>query len=352
MSLNWKQLLEMNTEDFVGLDIGSFSVKMIQLQKNESGFSIVAAGKADIDYPLTEEDPDGRDKAAVKAINDCFKSANSGAQLTVCSLCGPEVAVRPFKFPSLPQEEIQGAIMLEAAQVCPFNFSDSVVDYQLLSSGNDGMRGVLVAATDRLIRKKQSLAEQAGRKAALIDVDGLAMLNCLKEWTNVQQGKTIAALNVGNSYTTLAIIGAENLPFIRDIAYAGQNIIEKLAPNLAVEPVALHKMFSAGQISAEYQSKIAENLSLACQRLVDDISETLRYYAASEKTFVEEIYLCGGFAIIDGFADLLKTRFTADVKLWNPFENVSDRIAPHCRDFLKKQGPAMAVAAGLAMRQL
>ncbi len=352
MNFNWKQLIEINNEEVVGLDIGSFSVKMIQLQKNDGGFSIVAAGKADIDCPPSEEDVEGHDKAAVRAINECFKTANSGAQLAICSLCGPEVAVRPFKFPSLPPEEMQGAIMLEAAQVCPFNFSDSVVDHQLLSTGSEGMKGVLVAATDRLIRKKQSLAEQAGLKTALVDVDGLALLNCLKEWSNVGQGKIAAALNVGSSYTTLAIIGADNLPFIRDIAYAGRTIIEKLAASIAVEPLELQKMFASGQIAQDLRPKIAENLSIACQRLIDDISETLRYYAANEKTFVEEIYLCGGFSIVEGFADLLKTRFTAEVKLWNPFENISERIAPHCRDFLKKEGPAMAVAAGLAIRQL
>ncbi|GAI34664.1 unnamed protein product, partial [marine sediment metagenome] len=135
--------------------------------------------------------------------------------------------------------------MLEASQVCPFNVNDSVVDYHLVSDGHNAVQGILVAATEKLIRKKDTLAGQAFLKTVLIDVDGLALLNCLRECEKPEAGKTLAVLNVGNSYTTLAIIGNDNLPFVRDIAYAGNSIIEKIAAQKGVEAEYVRQKLSS-----------------------------------------------------------------------------------------------------------
>jgi Tfp pilus assembly PilM family ATPase len=81
--------------------------------------------------------------------------------------------------------------------------------------------------------------------------------------------------------------------------------------------------------------------------------ETLRYYAAQpESNFVEKIFVCGGFAAVKGFVELLDKRLPAKVVLWNPFEKISCVGGRSCEKTLKEDGPAMAVAAGLAMRSI
>lgn len=346
--MRWKQFFEMRHDELLGLDIGSSSVKMVQLRKDQNGYSATAAAIADIETPHRgEEDSDIN---IVRAIRNCFKSTSARTQLAVCSVCGPEVAVRTFKFPSLPPEEVQGAVMLEASQVCPFNVNDSVVDYHLIPNGRNTVQGILVAATEKLVRRKNTLARQAFLKSVLIDVDGLALLNCLKELEKAETGKTIAVLNVGSSYTTLAIIGKDNLPFIRDIAYAGNNIIEKIAARNGLEAEYVRQKISSLESEEQLQSQIGESLEQAGQELIDDVSETLRYYAANSKTNVERIYVCGGFALVKGFAELMDSKVKAEVMLWDPFKKILCHQGSQCEQILKNDGPAMAVAAGLAMR--
>ena len=91
-------------------------------------------------------------------------------------------------------------------------------------------------------------------------------------------------------------------------------------------------------------------METACNKLITDVTETLRYYAVRNKSeTIEKIYVCGGFALIDGFMDLLKTQFPAAV-LWNPFEKISYDVSAPYAEIIRKKGPVMAVAAGLAMR--
>jgi len=375
-----KRLLDFGKGDVLGLDIGSFAVKIVRLRKDDAGYVVTGAGIANI---LPSEDSDNHRKIdTVKAIRQCLQLTGIKTELAVCGLSGPEVAVRDFEFPLLPPEEIEGAVLLEASQVCPFNSGDSAVDYQLISDGDDKTRGVLVAATNALIKSRIQLVEEASLKCVLMDIDGLALLNCFNGALNGNQksqsgsfksktlepsvptpaetsngvGQAVAILNVGSSYTTLAIMGDDGWPFIRDITYAGDDIIKQIATENGMSTEAVKGILSGD--SAPAKTQFYDSLKKACQKLIVDVAETFRYYAAHEKsTLVDKILVCGGFALAKGFVELLNSRLSAEAVLWNPFDKI--RCDAGCnprgiiqKNILQKNGPAMAVAAGLAMRSI
>jgi type IV pilus assembly protein PilM len=352
MNFNWKRLLNLEQSQVLGLDIGSSAVKIVQLRKDNTGYVVTAAGIVDIANG-TETDQKLRETNTVRAISECLQSTGVQTRLAVCGVCGPEVAVRYFKFPSLPPEEFQGAVMLEATQVCPFNIDDSAVDYQLMPDGEDSVCGVLVAATNKLIERKRQLAKNASLDCVLMDVDGLALLNCFSEYEQAETGRTTAILNVGSSYTTLAIMGANALPFIRDIAYAGNTIVKEIASEKGVSMEAVKKSLFGRGNPAEPEIELGDSFEKACQKLIVDVTETLRYYTAQEKSgIVEKILVCDSFARVKGFVELLDSRLPAKTVLWNPFDKIRCDADQNCRDILQKNGPAMAVAAGLAMRSI
>jgi len=350
MNLDWKQLFRAEETQVLGLDIGSSTVKIVQLRKDDAGYVVTAAGIADI-ADGTEDNQKHKEVNTIRAISECLQSTGVQTRLAVCGVCGSEVAVRYFKFPSLPPEEVQGAILLEAAQVCPFNIDDSAVDYQLIPDGEDSICGVLVAATNKLIERKIQIAKHASLDCVLMDVDGLALLNCFSEYEKAEAGRTTAILSVGGSYTTLAIMGANALPFIRDIAYAGNTIVKEIAAEKGVSTEVVKKTLFSPLGGPE--TELGDSLEKACQKLVVDVTETLRYYTAQEKSAsVEKIFVCDGFAQVKGFVELLDSRLPARVMLWNPFDKIPCDADQNCRDILQKNGPAMAVAAGLAMRSI
>jgi type IV pilus assembly protein PilM len=211
--MNFKRILNLNRNEVCGLDIGSSAVKIVAMRKENSGYQLIAAGISQIaDRQDSPREHGGNNANIVKAIHDCYaktsqKTGNKlRTKLAVCGIGGPEIAVRDFAFPPLPEDEIEGAVSLEAGLVCPFNPEQAVVDYQLIPNGNDKTRGILVAATNTLIKGKRHLAQKAGLKCVLMDVDGLALLNCFNNLFNGDEKSTTAILNVGGSFTTLAIM--------------------------------------------------------------------------------------------------------------------------------------------------
>jgi len=358
MNLGWKRSfrLEREAKGLLGLDIGSSEVKLIQLCKNGDGYAVAAAGIADI--PAGGDDDNRREANTVGAIRKCIESAGTQTRMAVCGVSGPEVAVRYFKFPSLPTEEIEGAVLLEAAQVCPFNVDNSAVDHQLIADGEDSACGVFVAATNKLIKTKRQLTKNASLKCVLMDIDGLALLNCFSgfnpdEYEKNMAGRTTAILNIGSSYTTLGIMGDNGLPSIRDIAYAGNDIVEQIATENNVSTQTVRKILSGCENRGEPKLELGDSLARACQKLIVDVTETVRYYMAQEKSaVVERIFVCGDFAPVEGLVELLDSRLPARAVLWNPFDNIRCEPGQPCEDILAKKGPAMAVAAGLAMRSI
>ena len=351
--MNWKRSLNFGQDEVVGLDIGSSAVKVVRLRRDNGGYVVTAAGIVQIEP--NQNEGHRADANTAKAISQCLQSAGVQSKLAVCSVCGPEVAMRDFKFPSLPPEELEGAVMLEAAQICPFDTADIAIDYQVMSDGDGSIRGVLVAATSGLIKKKLQVTKKASVDCVLMDVDGLALLNCLGEYEPREPGRATAILNVGRNYTTLAVMGDNELPFIRDIACAGDYIVKEIAVQTGQSVETVTAILSGRQ---QCQFDLRDNLEKACERLIVDVNETLRFYAAQEKlSIAERIFVCGGFALISEFVEVLNRRLAVKAVLWNPFDKMSLGGGWHRRDLpqkdvLQKNGPAMAVAAGLAMRSI
>jgi type IV pilus assembly protein PilM len=352
--LNWKLSLNLGQNEVVGLDIGSSTVKLIQLRKDDAGYAVTAAGIADI--APGRDDINLRRINIVRAIRECLRVTGVETRLAVCGVSGPEVAVRDFRFPSLPAEEVEGALLLEAAQVCPFNTEDSAVDWQLIPDGGGGVVGILVAATNSLIRRKVQLAKEASLDCVLMDVDGIALLNCFSELEKAEPGQTIAILNIGSSYTTLAIMGENRWPFIRDISYTGNDIVEQIAAENNMPADDVKEILFAD--SMEAHTKLHDSLANACKRLIVDVTETSRYYKTQEKTATfEKLFVCGGFAMVKGFTELLSSQLPVKALLWNPLEKIRCDVgrshrAVLQRNILAKNGPAMVVACGLAMRSI
>jgi len=345
--LDWKKTFGFSVGDVFGLDIGSSSVKLVQLRRSEEGYTAAAAGKIEIGAGGGD-----RDVETSRTITDCCDMAQVVSEYAVCSVCGPEVAVRPFSFPVMPSEEIASAIALEAEQVSPFNMDVSVLDYQLIPDASDSIKGLLVAATDKIIKQKEKLVKDASLRPIIMDVDGLALLNSLFECQGCESDRAMAVLNVGNTYSTLAIAGQDSVPFIRDTNCAGSEIIK-----LMLEQTGLaHKQITDnlfGDDNKDDEMNLNSSLADACKKLVNDITGTLRYYDAQKESLpIDKLYVCGGFARAKGFVEILDAYFPVHVVLWNPFDKISCVDGYPGKEIMQNEGPSFAVAAGLAMRLL
>ncbi len=359
--MNFKRILS-SKKDVLGLDIGSSFVKAVRLHRGENGYKLISAGRAEI-VRNTSSAGDDVD-STIAAIRKCVKSAQMKTKYVVCGVGGPDVASRYFNFPPLYQEEIANAVLLEAEQVCPFDKGQFIVDYQLIQDGrahdknvdytkpDDKTSGVLVAAMTSIIGRKNQLARKASLNCVLMDVDGLALLNCLTECQKRQPGQTVAILDVGSNVTNMAIMGDNSLPFVRDIAHAADDIVRSIAAKYKLSANTVQNTLSRLDDTGQNAEEIKAGLFQAAGKLIADITETLRFYSVQQTSAVSKLMVCGGFAQVEGFVKLLDNQLPPEVMLWNPFDiiNLDDDVRGI--EIIKEHGPSLALATGLAMRTI
>ncbi|MHC4749718.1 MAG: hypothetical protein ACYTFW_07555, partial [Planctomycetota bacterium] len=100
-------------KEVIGVDIGSYSVKVVQLRKAGKSWVLTAAAIVDI----TEKEGEGsgrRDSNNLRAVLNCVRLAATRTNLAICSVGGPQVAVRNFEFPAVHPDETENAVLLEA----------------------------------------------------------------------------------------------------------------------------------------------------------------------------------------------------------------------------------------------
>jgi type IV pilus assembly protein PilM len=262
----------------------------------------------------------------------------------------------------MPEEEIDKAVRLEATQVCPFSVDESTVDFHVVNNGcgrssqgaGEGVKhvsGLMVAAMNRCIRSQQELIERAGRDCVLVDVDGLALLNGLNACGEEAGEGPLGVLDIGATYTTVALRPPGAIPFVRDLPHGGAAIIARVAESCDLSRSTVENLlFNGNDFSAKFRD-IAPVFNEACDSLVNSVGETIRYYENHEKEPIARLHVAGGFAGAKGLLRRMGKRLGREFVLWDPMETL-ERTPALGNAGLSEGGPAFAVATGLALRPM
>lgn len=339
--------LEMNSVEWAGLDIGSSSVKLVRGTWRNRKFTAAAVGQFEL--PQTPDFQQADETPIIQAVRQCLNMADLKIPYVVCAQSGPEVVTRPFRFPLIPPEALGKAVELEAQQMSPFDMDQSIVAYQTVRSSSDGHQGFWVVAMRDAVERTLRRVHSAGGRVMLMDVEGLAAMNCLCQCIPQEQNSCRALLHLGNRYLTVIILGDDGIPFIRDLTYAGSHMLASIRQQTGLEEGAIrHALFGKTE---SIPSDIVTALKNAAARCLTDINDTLRYYSTQNPDGrIPKLYLSGGWAMSQPFTNLLAEALAVETEVFNPFRFLSVQLPPAQETLLKTAGPAFTVAAGLAMR--
>ncbi|MBW8861060.1 MAG: type IV pilus assembly protein PilM, partial [Acidobacteria bacterium] len=169
----------------MGLDIGSSTVKAVELKPAGKGWKVVAFGIQPVP-PDSIVDGAIIDGAAVAdAIRRVFENKQFKTKEVAASLSGNAVIVKKINLPVMTEAELAESIYWEAEQYIPFDIQDVNIDYQILDAGTGGESGgtmdvLLVAAKKEKIADYTGVISQAGRTPIIVDVDAFALQNAFE----------------------------------------------------------------------------------------------------------------------------------------------------------------------------
>ena len=330
----------MAKENIVGLDIGTSTIKVVQLLKVKEQFNLVKASIEELKFNAEEKDK-------LSALKRLLKRAKISEKEVNISIEGPSVIIRNIQLPKMSEADLKNAIKYEVEKYIPYNVNEVIVDCQIISEAENNMGVLLVAAKKDSINDKIQLVQKAGLCPWVVDIDSLALINAFN-LNNEEKDKTIALLNIGSEATSVNIIRGDLLNFTRNIPVGGKRVTEVLAENFKVDLALAEELKRNPGDKKEAVDKLCLN---AMREMAIEIKSSFDYYESQYEEGVTEIFISGGVAIDENMANFLSENMNLEVKRWS----VLDRLILGNKSLRDKISPIQdyfAVATGLALRKL
>ncbi len=332
----------------VGLDIGSSSVKAVELGMTGKGFEVT--GFAQI--PLASDDPEARSGA----ITALMQEGNFNARHVVTGLSGKQIVIRYLNMVPMSDEELRHAILFEAEKYIPYPVDECVMDCDRIhtdtaDSGTGEANIVLVAGRKDEVTEHATMLRDAGYLPETIDVEQLALGNAHGlvyggSDDDPSLDQTLCYADIGAAKTTLNVVRNGASLFTREVQIGGRDMTDAVANALGLD------FDDAEALKLEPTDRVDE-VQAALASIVDELSTELQmsfdYVEGQYEHGVERVYISGGAALTGGLRELMESALEKPTFIFNPFESValSDEIDPN---LLATNGHSLTMALGLAAR--
>jgi type IV pilus assembly protein PilM len=333
----------------LGLDIGSSTIKMIEM--SAAGNEVVITGYGQVDRPSEDEN-------FSDALNELVQTSGIKSKRVVTSVSGREVIVRYISMQPVDEENLPNAVRFEADKYIPYDLEEVVLDSQRLDESSLGfsssaeMKVLLVAAKRSLIEQRVQVLRESSLYPVVIDVDSFALGNAF-ELRNILspraevEGKVVSLIDIGAVKTNITIMIGNTSFFTREIYLAGNEFTEEIHKKLEVPPDQAEMLKKEPGV---YALEVQEAVSTVVDDLANEVQLSFDFFESQFEKEVEEIYISGGGSQFFSLEPDFERIFGKRINRWDPTEHFIVRDDTVDVESLRRNAPQLAIAVGLASR--
>jgi type IV pilus assembly protein PilM len=345
-------LLSFGDKSYLTLDIGSSSIKMLEVKGKGNSLRILNAGIVPLASHAIQGNIVQNSTIVSEAIRTLVEDYELKATNVLTVVPGPSVIIKRANFPAQDLKELRETILFEAGNFIPESLDNVNLDYQIIDSGSatDSVEVLLVAVRKDVINSYISAIEEAGLVPVVADVDYFALENMFEANYSPTPDETIALINIGAHYSLVNVMKGNRSAFTGDVPFGGRHFTETLAEGLSISEEEAEEAKINGALDGHRNQDIEKIISSASDHLLDEIQHTLSFFgtgAAEEQ--ITSIYLSGGTAQLPGLASTMSQRLNVPVEISDPFRSI--RVRGRHEEFIRTHASSFAISTGLAARR-
>lgn len=344
-------------KNLVGTDIGTSSVKVMQVRESSKGVHLMKYGLEPLPPQSVVDGHVMNIETVAEALAKLFKDLRISQKEVALSVSGNSVIIKKLNLPLMKRDELEEQIQWEAEQHIPYEISEVEIDYNILWQNPEvgQMDVLLVAAKKEEIQDMVEVVRQAKLKPCVIDIDAFALQNVYEFNYGFNEGETVALINVGASVTTINILNGPVSQFTRDITNGGNSITEEIQKQLQVsyDEAEAYKAGGGAQSKDVIPQEVDGIISSVANSLASEIQRSLDFYmATTSHGEVERILITGGTSKIPYVRSAIERSARVQVEPLDPFRRVLFDQRQFDPEVLKSQAPQASICFGLALRKL
>ncbi|PYS72547.1 MAG: pilus assembly protein PilM [Acidobacteria bacterium] len=346
----WKR----TNKSMVGVDIGSSSVKAVELQGKNGDFQLLSLGYESLEPDSVVDGQIMELNSVSNAISNIFNEHKIKTNRVAAGVNGHSVIVKNIVLPQMSSAELQESFAWHAEEHIPFDITDVTLDYHVTGTTDDAIHVLMAACKrDKVANLKQAI-QLAGKQPAVIDVDAFALQNCYELNYDPQPNQVVALLNIGASTTNINILNGNRSVFTRDATFGGNQYTSLLQKELGLTFEHAEQVKRGTPLPEAVEDRdIKPILETVSDILALEIQKTMDFYRATVEdggVAVEKILVSGGGSKLDGLIDFLAKQFEMPVEIFDPFKKIKVDSRGFDPEYMREVVPEMAIAVGLALR--
>jgi type IV pilus assembly protein PilM len=392
--------MALRPREAVGLDIGSRTVKIVQLRRVGKQIELSGFGVAEI-HPIGERPNSAEELREMKitAIRRAVDSAKITTRQIVSAVAGESVIVRYIQLPDMPEAELKNALQWEAEEYIPFNLSEVNIDATIIGPSADStpeaprLDVLLVCARKNLIDEHIALVQKAGLSPDIIDSESFAFLNCYELNCMPDPSEVVGLINIGGDITSISVYSGGSPRFSRDISIGGNTITAAIQQRVEVSmaeaealkfrrgvpspsggfppPLApgasgqmslaetirstVESMTAGGAETGNTQDNLADKaIRNTLNNLIGEIRRSVQFFEGQARDMkVGRLMIGGGTARLEGFCAFLERELQLPVEIMDPLRRIQvAQGAGVDAQVLQENKHALSVGIGLALRKV
>ncbi|MBY0309940.1 pilus assembly protein PilM [Patescibacteria group bacterium] len=334
----------------VGIDIGSSSIKVVELEERENILTLTTYGETQLgpyDAKSVGESVVLDAKKEQQALIDVFRESAVKAERAVLAIPLSASFVTIMNLKSAPDEDLEPRIRIEARKYIPTQISEVTLDWAEVANGGEGTESrdvLLVAIQNDALKRFGTLTEFVGLAQSPSEIECFSTIRALAS----DGEEHTAIIDVGAISTKLYIIRGGLLQRMHRHRAGGALVTKRIAEVLesSFDQAELHKR-TLSSATPKYRDIERAHRS-TYERALGEFRHVIDEYEKSAGVKLSRIYLSGGGALFPDFSSEVGESLQKEMILAAPFAKVA--YPAFMEDVTRSIGPAFTVALGAALR--
>ncbi len=341
----------------LGLDISSSSVKLVELSRDKAGNLVLDRCAIE---PLergwiTDGNVEKFEEVA-EAVRRLVKKSGTKTKQVAMALPASAVITKKIILPGgLSESELEIQVESEANQYIPFSLDEVSLDFCVVgpSATSAGDVEVLIAASRKeKVQDRQGLAEAAGLKPVVVDVESyasrLATARLIENLPNNGVDTMVALFEVGALTTSMQVIKNDEVLYERDQAFGGAQLTQLIVRQYGFSPEEAESKKRSGDLPEDYESGV---LKPFVESMAQEIGRALQFFFTSTPhNKVDYVMLAGGSSALPGLTEAVTQQTSFASMCADPFEGMT--IGGNVREKkMRREAASYLTSCGLALRR-
>jgi len=357
-------------QNYLGIDIGGSSIKLVELKDVNGRPQLVTYGFVEFETNILKSNSPENKEAIIKALRHIIKEAQVTTDKALTGLPSFTVFSSIISLPLMSKKELMSAVKWEAKKFVPMPIEEMILDWEIIKDaegkstpepktqkgkkgkekpGQKDMKVLLTAAPRNLVERYVEIFKGADLELVSLETQAFALERSL-----IGRDKApIMVVDIGATATDIMVF-IDGIPLVtRSLDIGGNNITQTIARSMNVTNDRAEQFKRDFGLSAvgNSASRVPKTIEFVISNIVNEIKYVLNLYQNQGNTKpIEKIILCGGSSFLVNLTDYLQNIFNTKVFIGDPWARVMYPV--ELKPIWEEIGPRFAVAVGFAMRQI